>query len=152
MKLVDVIEYAEGVFDCVSGFPGRFADGSGGSKQYVTLQFTYGMQIGEYPVYEDTNALTEHILSCMMIAVFESYKSRIGYQSKNAKLYWRNEDKVSIEKYPDGVVSRIRTRIYIEGIYDYGDAKVALENHLQLASSKDPQLLDPPKGQLLPVL
>jgi hypothetical protein len=126
MILQDVIDFAAGSFDCVMGYPGRYADGSKekprtGSREYVTLRHSAPTYDAAFGWYQGNNG--EHELSCKMIATLEMARRSVGKISYKPKLYWRHVDKV--EMYKDAWrVAHIRTRLYIDGVRSYGVAQI----------------------------
>lgn len=96
MNLQDVIDFAEGAYECLEGAPWRWAD-LAMTKPYQLV--TVGMDEGTADI--------EHRLAAAMIHHLQCLKDKSGI--KRPVLYWRWKHKVRRED------NYLHARIYIDG-------------------------------------
>jgi hypothetical protein len=120
VKLPDLIDFVEGTFTCQTGYPGRYADINNPLTEYATLTHTFDPNLSAFG-YSNQDDRAEHELVCKMIASFNVIRSKMPKAFK-PKLWWRLEHKADISK-NEWHVSRLYTRVYIEGCRDYGLAR-----------------------------
>ena len=95
-----LIDYCEEHFDCELGPPMAFFELPQRESKDV-VRVIYHVYAVQGPTYEDCEAW-------LLENVFEPLQQRAGDE---ARLYWRNEDKISVEPMRDGV--KVRTRLAV---------------------------------------
>lgn len=115
MNTQDVIDFAEGTFNCKMGYPSIYADGCHvrGTKRYVILETKYQ----SYGALRQSEVIAEHSLASAIITSLDRSRSKIG---RKTNLYWRYIEKVSHRRDARTFEHVMRARLFIDECEDYG--------------------------------